>query len=225
MKVLSSRFLLTAAIAASLASCSSLTGLGDSFSSLAGDDGEDPVAEAVESPALNVFTLPPSPAVGQSWTMETSGMKTTTAIVAEVDGQLIVEQEESITPGVILAFQVDPKVDMMKVPAVGEKFQSNVTAAWAGAPGKAPKERKVMEAMVMPEMTGEAAPAVDMQTGNESVELGNRTWNAEWAEVSGSKSWSVDGFILRSDYNGDTMTVLTEWKTDAKPALDWTPAK
>lgn len=81
-----------------------------------------------------------------------------------------------------------------------------------------------MEAMVMPEMTGGDAPAMDVKTGSESVSLGGRSWDADWSEAAGSKSWMAGGFILRSDYNGDTVMQISDWMTDAKPALDWTPA-
>ncbi len=226
MKLLSSSSLLTAVLAASLASCSSIGDLSGSMAGLAGGGGSGAVDAAKNTPAMNVMSLPPSPAVGQAWTMDMSGMKTTTAIVAEVDGQFILEQETSLYGDpIILAYQVDPRVDMTKVPAAGEKMAANVTAAWIGEAGKAPIEHTVMDAIVMPEMTGEAAPEMDVKTGSESVSLGGRTWDADWSEAAGSKSWMAGGFILRSDYNGDTVMQITDWKTDAKPALDWTPAE
>ena len=230
MKALSTSTLLTAVLAATLASCSALGDLGSVANLAGGGDAGGGAAGAIDiamgSPAMNVMYLPPSPAVGQSWTMDMSGMKSTTAIVAEVDGQFILEQETAnYGAPIILAFQVDPRVDLTKEIAAGQKMASNVTAAWVGEAGKAPKEHKVMDAMVMPEMAGVEAPAMEFTTGTESLSLGGRSWDAEWTEAADSKSWSADGFTLRSDYKGDTVMQITEWSSDAKPALDWTPAK
>ena len=155
--------------------------------------------------------------------MDMSGMETTTAIVAEVDGKFILEQETAMYgEPIVLAFSVDPSVDLSVIPAAGEKMASNVTAAWIGEAGKKPMEHTVMEVMEMPEMTGEAAPAMDVKTGKESLTAAGRSWDTEWSEVSGSKSWSSNGFMIRSDYDGKTVMQLTGWATDAKAQLDWT---
>jgi hypothetical protein len=227
MKQHLSTLLVTTAIAATLSSCSSLSDLSGSMTGLAGGGGgvADAIEQAKASPVVNLMYLPPSPAVGQSWTMDMSGMKSTSSIVAEMDGQLIVEQETmSYGAPLIVAYQVDPRVDLARVAAVGEKATSNVTAAWIGEAGKAPVELTVMDAMVIEEMPDVVVPETETTTGSETVTLGGRSWNADWSETSGSKSWMVDGFLLRSDYNGDTMMQISDWKTDAQPALDWTPS-
>lgn len=226
MKLFSSTTLLTAALAATLASCSSIGDLSGSMAGMAGGGGSAAIDAAKNVPATNVMSLPPSPAVGQSWTMDMSGMKTTTAIVAEVDGQFIVEQETAMYGDpIVVAYQVDPSVDMTVVPKAGQKMQTNVTAAWIGVEGEKPMEHTVAEPMTMPEMTGEAAPAMESTTGTETVSLGGRSWDSTWSAAGDAKSWMVDGFLLRSDYNGSTTMELTEWKTDAEPKLDWTPAE
>ncbi|QDV06098.1 hypothetical protein Poly30_16020 [Planctomycetes bacterium Poly30] len=226
MKLLSPTTLLGVALAATLASCSSISDLGGAMGGMAGGGGNAALDTAKNVPAMNVMALPPAPAVGQSWTMDMSGMKTTTAIVAEMDGQFILEQETSMYgEPIILAYQVDPRVDMTAVPAAGEKMTSNVTAAWIGVEGEKPLEHTVMEAMTMPETTGEAAPAMDFTTGNETVSLGGRSWDATWTEAGDSKSWMAGNFILRSDYDGKTVMQITDWQSNAEPKLDWTPAE
>ena len=205
--------LLAAAAALFLASCSSL---GEPSASIGGG-AADAVESAIVSPSVNVVTLPPEPEVGQAWTTDTSGMKSTTAIVAEVDGHFIVERETArFGDPIILAFRIDPSVDLAKAPVVGEALASNVTDAWVGQAGEAPVERGIAEAAVLQRL-----PQVEAKTGSESVRYGGRTWDSTWSERGDSKTWTVGTFILRTDFKGETVMEVTDWVTDAKPRLDW----
>ncbi len=225
MKLFSSAALLSLALTSSLVSCSMLTDLGGSMAGGAGG-GNNAVDMAKNTPVANVLQLPPAAAVGQSWTVDSSGMEKTLAIVAEVDGQLIIEELNTMYGGpVVFAYQVDPSVDLSVVPGPGEKMATNVTAAWFGVEGEKPEEHQVMEAFTMPEaVDAPAAAAVEVKTGTETVSLGGRDWDTTWTEAAGAKTWSAGHFMVRMDYNGSTTTKITAWKTDAKPLLDWAPA-
>ena len=191
----------------------------------AGGGGNAMVDAMKNQPAMNMMVLPPNPAVGQAWTMDMSGMEQRTAIVAEQDGMFIVEQGMDMGGEMIIqAFLVDPSVDLMQTPSAGDEIANNVKGAWIGAEGNKPVERPLMEPMIMPEVEGVDAATVDVEQGTQTVELGGRSWDTEWSEAMGSRSWMLAGsnFLVRSDMEGNTVMVLSKWETDAEPALDWT---
>ena len=103
----------------------------------------------------------------------------------------------------------------------GEKMTVNVKAARVGAVGKAPVKREVMSAVTMPDIDASSAGDIEVKSGTKTITMGGRSWNTEWSEVSGAKSWMADGLIIKSTFNGDTSMELTKWETDAKPELDW----
>lgn len=221
MKLSTCSILLAAGLA--FTGCDSLPTVGD-LNPMGGASAGGGAASLKDIPAMNVMTLPKNAAVGQFWEVEMSGMTTRNAIVDDMGGKFIVEQTSSMREGVIEAFLVDPTVDMMRMVEAGDKMNANVTGAWVGDEGEAPMERKVMDAMVMPEMPAVDAPAVESTEGVQTVNMAGRDWDTKWIETSGSKMWTdnATGIMVRMDYNGDTMSKVTAYGTDAKPALDWT---
>lgn len=222
MKLINRSTLLSLAVAGSLCACGALpTDMG----ALTGGGGGNSMVDAMkDQPTMYMVTLPPNPAVGQWWDYSMGGMEQHNAIVAEMDGMLVVEQAMDMGGTMVVnAWLVDPTVDLTATPRAGEKMAANVTKAWIGAEGDKPVERPVMDVMVMPEATGDA-PEVDFTEGTESVAMGGKTWNAKWMETSGSKTWMVDGsgFLLKSEAGGSVNMELTGWGTDAEPMLDWT---
>lgn len=211
--------LLATALVAAASSCDSLP---TSLPGVPGQGGGNAMLDTVKNqPAMNAIVLPEGAAVGQAWTMSMGGMEQRTAIVAEEDGELVVEQTSFMDPGLREAYLVDPSVDLSEPVEPGEMMRTNVTAAWVGVAGEAPIEREVAAAIEMQEVPGGPAEAVDATTGTESVTAGGRTWNAEWTEIAGSRTWMADGLVLRAVSDGNTTMELIEWATDAEPELDW----
>lgn len=203
---------------AALASCDMLGNMNPM-----GGGGNAMVDSLKSQPAMNVVQLPPNASVGTWWEMDMSGMKQKTCIVAKKDGKLVVEQISDMGGTMVVqAFLVDPSVNLMSMPSAGEEMPNNVSAAWVGAEGDEPVERKVMAPMKMPEATG-SAPSVDMEQGKESVTLAGNSFNSQWTEVAGSKSWVIDGtsFLLKSVNGGKTTMEISGWGNDAEPALKW----
>lgn len=158
--------------------------------------------------AMLVMALPPEPAVGMSWKYST-GMAY--GIAAEEEGHFIVEMTMDAMEGVVQAFKVDPAVEE----------GANVVAAWIGKEGEAPEEWELGEMPEAGEAEGEA-PEVEATTGEETIEIAGASFDATWSEVEGNKSWMVDGFMLKSEANGEVTMELTEYATEGyEPLLNW----
>jgi hypothetical protein len=188
-----------------------------------GDNSQAMVDSMKSTETQYVLALPPGAAAGQWWEHSMSGTKMKYSIVAEKDGQLIVEQAMDMGGSTIInAWQVDPNVDVTQMPSEGEPMAANVTMAWVGAEGKAGEERPVMKAPIYKK--GEGGAGAKAEEGDESVNLGGKDWDAHWTQTEHGKTWMAKGstFILKSqDGSGKTTMELSGWGEDAKPALKW----
>lgn len=210
-----------------LPSCSMLTNLNPMAGGGGGNQAQAMVDTMKDQKAQFLVQLPPETAVGTWWehTMAGGTMKMKFQVVAEQDGQFIVENPMKMGQATVVnVFQVDPNVDITVTPAAGELVAHNVTKAWIGAEGGTPVERPVMDVPKMPETQGTAT--TDFTEGTETVNLGGRDWNAKWIQTADSKSWMVAGtqFLLRAESKGTVSMELTGFGTDAKAALNWEEA-
>ncbi|MFK7741504.1 MAG: hypothetical protein AB8H80_14395 [Planctomycetota bacterium] len=213
------RIVMGLAALAALAGCDMLQNMNPM-----GGGGNAMIDAIKDQPAMYSVQLPPNAAVGTWWEMDMSGMKQKTCVVAEKDGKFVVEQISDMGGTMLVqAFLVDPTVDLAQVPVAGEEMANNVSAAWVGAEGDEPIERKVMAPMKVPEATGGTAEPVDMESGKETVTLAGNSFDTEWTEVAGSKTWMIEGtlFLLKSVSGGNTTMEISGWGNDAKPALKW----
>lgn len=212
-------------IAALAVGCSNTPGgdsgnSGDGGSGGGGTDMGKMMLDSMKSqPTMYAIALPPGAAVGNTWEMTMSAggteMKMNYAVVSESNGHLIVEKAQDYSGATLIeAWEIDPAVDLTAMPAEGESMPANVVKAWIGLPGEMGEERPVMEAPKM-QGGGESSGTTDVEQGEETVELGGKSWETAWTKVGETQTWMAKGstFILKT-----TNMELTAWSDEGAEA-------